>query len=294
MILVAGATGLVGNEICQKLAAKGEAVRALVRTTSAPEKLQALRDSGVELAVGDLKDPHSLSKACDGVATVVSTASSTFSRQEGDSIASVDEQGQLNLVEAAKTAGADRFVLVSFRRPPGFSFPLGDAKAKVEAAIEDMNYLIVKPSYFMESWLTPHLGFDYLNATARVYGGGTSKISWISYRDVAEICVAALRDPASSRRTIDCGGPEALTPLEVMARFEAITGKRFSIENIPENLVLEQFQAATDPMQKSFAALGLGYAAGDPVEMDSLIAEFNLKMMTVDSYAHAVCDPSTN
>src|SRR5689334_8536926 len=56
MILVAGATGLVGSEVCQRLIRRGERVRALVRATSSREKVEALRSSGVELFVGDLKD----------------------------------------------------------------------------------------------------------------------------------------------------------------------------------------------------------------------------------------------
>jgi uncharacterized protein YbjT (DUF2867 family) len=289
MILVAGGTGLVGGEVCKRLAARGDAVRALVRTTSSPQKLASLRAAGVDLSVGDLKDPESLEKACAGVRAIISTASSTFSRQEGDSIASVDEQGQMNLVDAAKKAGVNRFVFVSFRRPPGLSFPLGDAKARVEAAIEEMDFLVVKPSYFMESWLSPFAGFDYEKATARVYGSGLNPISWVSSGDVAEICVAALHDPASSRRVIDFGGPQPLTPLEVIARFEAVTGQRFVVEHISEEALFAQFAEAKDPMEKTFAALGLGYNAGDPVEMKGLALEFDLKLVNVETYARMVC-----
>ena len=51
MILVVGATGLVGGEACQKLRRRGEAVRALVRPTSSPEKVDALRAAGWRLGV---------------------------------------------------------------------------------------------------------------------------------------------------------------------------------------------------------------------------------------------------
>jgi uncharacterized protein YbjT (DUF2867 family) len=80
MILVAGATGLVGSEICQRLMRRGERVRALVRATSSKEKVEALRSSGVELFVGDLKDPQSIVAACRGVNAVVATAFSTLTR----------------------------------------------------------------------------------------------------------------------------------------------------------------------------------------------------------------------
>ena len=47
MILVVGATGMLGSEICQRLAQRGEAVRALVRTTSSTEKVELLRRSNI-------------------------------------------------------------------------------------------------------------------------------------------------------------------------------------------------------------------------------------------------------
>ncbi len=107
MVLVVGATGLTGSEICHKLRGLGEPVRALVRTTSSKDKIQALQSAGVELCFGDLKDRQSIAAACRGVDAVISTASSTLSRQPDDSIKSVDTEGQLNLVSAASNANVE-------------------------------------------------------------------------------------------------------------------------------------------------------------------------------------------
>jgi uncharacterized protein YbjT (DUF2867 family) len=288
MILVAGATGLVGSAVCQKLAQRGEKVRALVRATSAQEKLEALRSCGAELCIGDLKDPGSLSRACRGVDAVISTASSTLSRQAGDSIESVDAAGQINLVHAAEGANIGRFVFVSFRRPRGISFPLADAKRKVEEAITSLNFTIIQASWFMEVWLSPALGFDYANRTARIYGPGAEPISWVSFRDVAEMCALALRSPAADRRTIEFGGPEALNPLEVVARFEKIGGRPFQLEHVPEQTLRAQFDGAADPMQKTFAGLMLGYVYGDAVDMAPVVKQFGIKLSSVDEYARGV------
>ena len=78
MVLVVGATGLVGSSVCERLARRGEKVRALIRGTSSKEKIAALQSCGVELRVGDLKDPDSITAACRGVNAVISTASSTL------------------------------------------------------------------------------------------------------------------------------------------------------------------------------------------------------------------------
>ena len=288
MILVVGATGLVGSEVCQRLIRRGEQVKALVRATSSKEKIEVLRSSGVELCVGDLKDPQSIVAACRGVNAVISTASSTLTRQPGDSIESVDAAGQLNLVNAAKDANVGRFLFVSFRRTPGISFPLGDAKERIENAVTGLNFTVIQASWFMEVWLSPTLGFDYANAAARIYGPGTSPISWVSFCDVAEICAVALRHPAAERQTIEFGGPEALSPLEAVARFEKIGGRPFRLEHVPEAALLSQFEGATDSLQKSFAALMLGYLHGDAMNMAPVVDTFGIKLTNVNDYARSV------
>jgi uncharacterized protein YbjT (DUF2867 family) len=288
MVLVVGATGLVGNQVCQKLARRGEKVSALVRESSSQEKRAALLSCGVEVRAGDLKDPDSIAAACRGVNAVISTASSTLSRQAGDSIETVDAAGQLNLVNAARTCGVDRFIFVSFRRSPALSFPLGDAKQAVEKAISSLNFTTIQASWFMEVWLSPALGFDYANATARIYGPGTAPISWVSFRDVAEMCAIALRHPTAERTTIEFGGPEALSPLEVVARFERIGGRPFQLEHVPEPVLRSQFQDATDSLQKSFAALMLRYVQGDAMTMAPVVDQFGIKLTTVEDYARSV------
>ena len=212
----------------------------------------------------------------------------TSCRSQGDSIESVDAAGQLNLVNAAKEANVGRFLFVSFRRTPGISSPLGDAKEQVEKAARRLNFTIIQASWFMEVWLSPALGFDYANAAARIYGPGTNPISWVSYRDVAEMCTLAVWNSAAERTTIEFGGPEALSPLDVVARFERISGRRFQLEHVPEAALLSQFETATDSMQKSFSALMLGYARGDVMDMTPVVDEFGIKLTSVDHYARSV------
>jgi uncharacterized protein YbjT (DUF2867 family) len=96
MNLIVGATGILGSEICRLVAETGKPVRALVRATSDPDKVARLKALKVDVVIGDLKDRRSLDAACRGVSAIVSTASSTLSRQEGDSIESVDRDGPVH------------------------------------------------------------------------------------------------------------------------------------------------------------------------------------------------------
>src|SRR5262247_2334273 len=101
MHLVVGATGPVGlgGEICRQLRAAGQPTRALSRSTANPDRTAHLTSLGVELIEGDLKDPRSLRNACRGIQTVISTASMMVSRQQGDTVESVDASGQFDLVD---------------------------------------------------------------------------------------------------------------------------------------------------------------------------------------------------
>src|SRR5687767_2477203 len=98
MILVAGATGVLGSRVVQQLRAAGKPVRALVRSTSDAEKVAALQQAGAEIATGDLKDRHSLAAAIRGVEAVISTVTTILTSQPGDSFAETDGAGSRNLI----------------------------------------------------------------------------------------------------------------------------------------------------------------------------------------------------
>ena len=268
MNLIVGATGMLGGEICRLLRDRGEPVRALVRGTSNPEKLSRLQSLGADCVEGDLKDAATLEAACSGVTAVISTASSTISRQAGDSIESVDRQGQLNLVEAAERADVRQFILISFPHFD-FDFPLQSAKRAVEDRLRlgRMTYTILQPTCFMEVWLGPALGFDPAHGTAQIYGSGQNKVSWISFQDVAQFAVAALRNDRAAQAIVKLGGPDALSPLEVVQLAQQLTGRPIDVQHVPEEALRAQYSSASDAMQKSFAALMLYYAHGDSVDM---------------------------
>jgi NADH dehydrogenase len=89
-VLVVGATGVLGMEVCRQLAAAGKKVKGLVRTSSKKEKVNGLHELGVKTVTGEMKDPQSLYQAFKNVDAIISTATSTISYQEGDSIETVE------------------------------------------------------------------------------------------------------------------------------------------------------------------------------------------------------------
>lgn len=290
MNLVVGATGTLGGEICSRLAGAGKPVRGLVRSSSDPEKTAALQEQGVEIATGDLTDPASLDAACRGVTTVYSTATAIQSRQEGNTLDRVDREGQGNLVEAARKARVRRFVFISFREKREFDFPLQAAKRATAESLKKSGipYTIVEASLFMEVWLSSHLSFDAKNARARIFGAGEKKISWVSYRDVAALAIAAAESPAGENRVVEVGGPEALSPLEVVRIFEERAGKKFDVEHVPEDALLTMKANAKNPIEETFAGLQLVYARGFEVDMRPTLSLFPVRLTSVREYADRV------
>ena len=284
-VLVAGATGSLGSEICRQLIEKNIKVKGLVRTTSDASKVAHLKASCVETIEGDLKDKASLEKALNGVSAIISTVSSSLSRQEGDSIKTVDDEGQINLVNAAVNAGVKQFIYISFCELG--ECPLQTAKRKVEEHLAEsgLSYTILQPTYFMEVWLSPALGFDYPNMKATIYGEGKNKVSWIAIKDVASFAVAALDNPAAKNKIIELGGPEALSPLEAVNIFEANKGEKFELQFVAEETMSAQKDGAQDPLSESFAALMLGIAKGSEIDMKNTIDAFPMRLTSVNDYA---------
>ena len=290
MILVVGATGHLGGEICRRLVERGERVRGLTRASSAPDAVERLRALGVEIVVGDLRDRASLDAACRGVRAVVSTATTTRSRQPGDSIEATDEAGQLQLVEAARAAGVERFVYVSYSGNIDGDDPLTHAKRRVERAVRDsgMRHTILRPTYFMEVWLSPALGFDYVGRTATVYGSGDQRISFISLGDVAEFAVRALLDADAEGRTLELGGPEPVSPHQAIGAFEEAGGGSFAVQHAPEDALRARRDAATDSLDRAFASLMIAYAHGDEIPMDETRRRYPFGLTSVRDYARRV------
>ncbi len=287
MILVVGATGYLGREICRRLIDLGEPVHGLVRASSDPVVTRELESMGVDLVVGDLRDRGSLDRACRGADAVISTASTMRSRQPGDSIELTDGTGQGELVDAARAAHVRRFIYVSHSEHIAAGDPLTTAKRSVERRIREsgMTYTVARPTCFMEVWLSPALGFDFANGNATIYGSGQHPVSWISMMDVAQFVVRALVDVQADNQTVELGGPEALSPLDVVRIFEQVAGRPFAVHHVPVEALQAQRAAATDSLQRTFATLMLGVATGDDIPMQDTLRTYGLRFTPVSEYA---------
>jgi NADH dehydrogenase len=199
--------------------------------------------------------------------TVVTTVTSMPGGAD-DGLRRVDRESSLALTDAAERQGVRRFVYTSYSGNIQEDCALTTAKRDCETRLfsSRMEAIVLRPSYFMEMWLSPALGFDPLKCYARICGLGEAKVSYISAFDVADFAVAATTKTYPQKNaTLEMGGPEALSQLDAVLIFERALGKEIKVEHVPIEALRAQ-QQSLDPLQKTFAALMLNYAQGDVVQ----------------------------
>jgi NADH dehydrogenase len=258
MLLLTGATGLVGSALLRRLVADGEQVRCLVRD---PRRLGAQRVR-VQIALGDLTDPPSFRNALRGVRTVVHLAASIRDQPQG-SIEELNGIATWRMVQAAERAGVDRFVFFSalgasiHHRARFFR-----AKALAEQAVQEagLESIVFAPSIVYapgDPWLTL-LERLALLPVMPVSGRGKALYQPIWAEDAADCVVGALREPGgqargeprqeADRRRVDrhtperrdryeLAGPETLSHNDIVRVVLGSLHRRRLLVNVPTPIV---------------------------------------------------------
>ncbi len=135
-ILVTGATGFIGSAVARCLLARGHDVRVLLRSTSPRENLEDLQ---VEIAVGDLRDPESLSSALRGCDTVFHVAADyRFWAKDPNEIYETNVDGTRAIMRAALEEGVERIVYTSSVATLGATVDGSPADEDTPSTLESM------------------------------------------------------------------------------------------------------------------------------------------------------------
>jgi uncharacterized protein YbjT (DUF2867 family) len=242
MLLLTGATGLVGSALLRRLVAEGEQVRCLVRD---PRRLGAQRVR-VQIALGDLTDPPSFRNALRGVHTVVHLAASIRDQPRG-SIEELNGIATWRMVEAAERSGVERFVFFSVldasthHRARFFR-----AKALAEQAVRDaqLRSTVFAPSIVYapgDPWLAL-LERLALLPIVPVSGRGRAVYQPIWAEDVADCVVASLRDRDSASQNgqhtrYELAGPETLSHNDIVRAVLRSLNRSRPLIHIPTPIV---------------------------------------------------------
>jgi len=209
LVAVAGATGRTGRQIIAELLRRGYRVRALVRDQL---KASARAQEGVELVKADLASPASLEHALTGADYLISAIGSRkpFNTQENNR---VDNLGNQNLAQAARSAGIRHMVMISSigvgssRRALNILFrllmgPVLRMKEKAEAFLSScgISYTIIRPGGLSDKDISGEIAF----------GEGGHITGMVSRAQVARACVDALTHPAMKNRTLEVVAAQTL------------------------------------------------------------------------------------
>jgi uncharacterized protein YbjT (DUF2867 family) len=239
VILLTGATGLVGSSLLRRLTARPEPVRCLIRD---PRRLGDQRVR-VQIALGDLTDPQSFRHAMRGVRTVIHLAASVRDQPRG-SIEELNGVATWRMVHAAERAGVERFVFFSAMSASTFSrarFFRAKALAEQAVSASEVPHTVFAPSIIYspgDPFLTLLNRLALLLPVMPVAGDGSALYQPIWADDVADCVMAVLDDAdAGGSARYELAGPDTLSYEGIVRLALRSFGRRRLIVHVPMPLV---------------------------------------------------------
>jgi UDP-glucose 4-epimerase len=280
-VLVTGGAGFIGSHTVDALLAAGETVSVLDDFSSGKrDNLPA--HSSLRIVEGDVRDAATVKRAMEGVTHVLHLAAQVFvpsSIERPVHSASINVTGYLNVLDAARMGGAQRFVYASSAAVYGIPEQLPvDETSRVmplspyglEKAIND-HYAAL----FLELYGTSTLGLRYFNVygprqdprsaysgviskfadcaranePVTIFGDGRQTRDFIYVGDVARANIAALRCAANGVINIATG--TSVTLLDLVGAFDQALGRSLEARFAPERSGEVRYSSVTPKRAQS-------------------------------------------
>ncbi len=241
-VLVIGATGYLGAKVVRHLLDKNVKIKALVRPTTDSAELRSL---GVEICNGDLTKSETLDKALQDIDVVISSAVGYTNRKKGDTLKSVDDIGNRNLVDALKKANTSKFVFTSIlSAEKAQAVPHYWQKKLIEDYMDKMKvpYISLRFGAFLDQQpKMDNYAKGLLKGHIKVLGTTTVKWTNILTDDVAKYLAVAALDDTIPFGKMDIGMNEPMN-VEMLAKYASeYTGKEIKASAISWNLMRPVF-----------------------------------------------------
>ena len=285
-IVVAGGTGFIGTSVVRRLVERGDRVR--VMTSRPGRSAERIRAAGAEPVEGDVLRPETLAAAVAGAEVVVQSLTfPTFPVEKPKQRYTFEEfehHGTQRLVEAAKAAGAKRFVYVSgVGVAPDAPKVWHRAKWAGERAIlaTGIPATIVRPSWVYgarDNSLNRFVTIARLSPIVPQLGFRAQRINPVWVEDVADVVTRAAATDAPSG-IFEIGGPQVLTMAQVLRTMLDVMGKQRLVLPIPAAApkaagLLLQF-LPRPPLSPSAVDFATGDAVADTAD---LLVKFPMRL----------------
>lgn len=226
-VLVAGATGYLGQYLIKELKRKSYWVRVLIRNESQKEIFENVDD----YFIGQITKPETLGNVTRNIDWVISTVGITR-QKDGLTYMNVDYQGNSNLLKEAIKSKVEAFQYVSAINGQNLRhLKIFEAKERFvdELKASGLNYSVIRPNGFFSDMR------DFLNMAkgGRVYlfDHGNFKLNPIHGADLAEVCVDKI---LSDEKEPSAGGPDILNQNEIATLALNAWNKKVKITHLPD------------------------------------------------------------
>ena len=220
-VAITGGTGFVGSHLAARLAGEGHEIVRLARRAHANE----------EVVLAPLDDVAQLAQAFAGCRAVAHCAG--INRELGEqTYARVHVEGTRNVVEAARRAGVEKIVLMSFLRArPECGSTYHESKWAAEEIVREsgLDYTIIKAGvvYGCGDHMLDHLSHAFHTFPIfALVGLKEQTVRPLAVEDLVHVMRAALIDRRLKRQTIALLGPEEIYLREAVRRVAEVVGKQ--------------------------------------------------------------------
>lgn len=253
MILVTGATGQLGSAIVNNLLLQvsPSEIAVLVRDE---EKTKELKSKGVQIRIGDYKNPNSLVNAFKDVEKLILISSNDFNDRIGQ---------HKNAIDAAKKAGVKHIIYTSMSMNDIETSPLKPFLAdhyETEDYIKNngFTYTMMQHSLYLD--VLPMFIGEQVLETGVFFPAGEGRVAYASRTDLAEAIAKVALSDAFDNQSLPMTNVENYSYADVAKTLTELSGKEVAyVSPTPE--VFEQTIKGFN-LPEPIIQMSLGFAAG--------------------------------
>jgi uncharacterized protein YbjT (DUF2867 family) len=264
--LTVGATGKYGSLVVPELKRRGATVRALVRSDDGAQL--AVKLGADETAIGDLNDPASLSAAAAGTDGVFLIHPAFAPNEAGLGLA---------MLKAAEDAGVTKFVFSGVIHPSQASLSNQAANLPFEQVIYESGlvFTVLQSTQFMQ---TIDQGWTEVMAESRfsMPYSKQMRVSYVDYRDVAEVAALALTSDRLDYGTYELCAPGMINRIELTLLMTKALGRSIEAGDLPFEEWADKTGVPAGPLRDGLAQMYVdldqnGLPAGNALVLQAIL-----------------------